>query len=232
MTIGVIHATVQRIRRVDQIYLIGVVGPVVGGQRIITEKFIYAAVELAGAALGYHADLRAAGAAGIGGVEAALHLELRNSVHAGKRHQRLVAAAIHIVRAVHCPVVRRIAVAVNRIGQGGRRSSGRRVADVKFVGRARGHAGHQRDQLLVVARAERQFANLLAIDDRGASRIAEFDGDRRLLHVDRLGDRADLQRDVDLQIVVHIERDPGAILRLEAGDLDLDRVGADGNQGR
>ena len=45
---------------------------------------------------------------------------------------------------------------------------------------------------------------------------AEFDGDGLRLHFDGLGDGADLQLEVDAEIVGDVEDDAGAILGLEA----------------
>ena len=187
-------------------------------------------MELAAAALGDHGDLPAAGAACVGRIEAALHFELGDGIDAREGHQREVAAAIHVIGAVHRPVVGGVAVAVDGVRQVRGGAGWRRVADVQFVGGARNHARHEGNQLLVVARGDGQLAHLLAVDRIGAGGGAQFDVERRCLHRDRIAHGAYLEGDVDLQIVAHIQGDAGAGLGLETSDLHLDRVLANRNQ--
>ena len=219
-------------RAVDHVHPVGVVGPVVGSQSVVSKELVEAAMELAAAAFGDHVDLPATRAAAVGGVEAALHLELIDGVHAGEGHQREVAAAIHVVGAVHGPVVGRSAVAVDRVGQGGGGAGRRGVADVEFIGGAGGHARHQADQLLVVAGGEGQFAHLDASDGRRTGARAEFHRDGGFLHGHAIGDGANLQRDVDLQVVGDVENDARAGFCFEAVGFHLDGIRANRDDGR
>ncbi len=81
--------------------------------------------------------------------------------------------------------------------------------------------------MFVVAGAESEFANLHALNCGGIGGRAKFYLGCLRPHFYGLRDRADLQRDVDLQIVVDIEHDAGAFLSLEARGLHPDGVIAD-----
>src|SRR6185437_10966606 len=190
-------------------------------------ELVGGAVETGGAALGDDVDLGAAGAAAVRGVEAAFHLELRNRVDARERHQRQVAAAVHVVGAIHRPIVGGAAIAADRVRKHGGGPSGRRVADIEIVRSARREAGHQRDELFVVARAERKFAHLAAFNGAGGGDGAKFHLDRVGLYFNALGGGADLQREVDLQIVIDVEDDIRPVFGLEPRSFDFDRVISD-----
>src|SRR5262249_9144795 len=160
-------AVVERIGTVPQVDTVGIVGPVVGGQRVIAEELEQAAVIFAGAALGDHADGRAAGTAGLGAVQAAFHLELRDGVHTGEGHQRKVAAPVDVVRAVDRPVIGGVAIAVYEERHRRRQTGRRRVSNVQFVHRVRGNTRHQCNQLFVVASSQGELAYLRAVDRVG-----------------------------------------------------------------
>ena len=189
-------------------------------------------MKIAGAAAGDHVDHGPAGSAGVGRVQPSFDLEFRNGIDARKRHQSLVAAAIHIVGAVHRPVVGGIAAAIHGIGNGGGRPGRRRNADIKLIRGRGGNAGHQCRKLLVVAGSERKFPHLYAFNRGGAGGRYQIDSGLLLLHLDRLADRSHIEFDIEFQIVIDVKNDPRARRRLEALGLDLQAVMADRQQRR
>ena len=84
--------------------------------------------------------------------------------------------------------------------------------------------------MFVVARIERQLAYLGAGDGGRTGGCAEFDLRGLLFHFHGLSHSAHLHRDVDIQLVAHVQHDAGAGFRLEPLGLDFDRVIPDGQQ--
>ena len=87
-------------------------------------------------------------------------------------------------------------------------------------------AGQQLQELRVVAAVQRDVVHLLAGDDAADVAGLRFDlaGDRR--DRDGLGDGADFELEVGGAARRGVEHDVGALDRLEAGQLDAQRVGA------
>ena len=81
-----------------------IVKKVVGGEEIVAEKFIGAAMESIGSRASYYVDLSASATSEFGVVIAAQDLEFRDGINAGKSQQRLVGAAVDVVGAVEGPL--------------------------------------------------------------------------------------------------------------------------------
>ncbi len=199
-------------------------------QLLVAVVLVERAVELVGAALQHDVDDAAAGAAVLRVVDARLHLELGGRV--GRRHEaqvvrlrRLGAGVRHAVEqelvgvgaaaadleVVHAAVVER---AVGAAGEGGRVL----------------HAGRELRERERIAAEQRQVGHLLAVDDLPA--VGTVGVEQRRFGADRhfLGQRPELQGQVEAQAVADPDFDAFASGRREAGQRRRQGVAADGHE--
>jgi hypothetical protein len=86
-----------------------VIKEVVGGEKVVAEKFVGAAMEGIGSRAGDYVDLTSRPAPELGIVVAAQNLEFSNGIDTGKSQQGLVGAAVDVVGTVESPFILTIA---------------------------------------------------------------------------------------------------------------------------
>ena len=96
----------------------------------------------------------------------------------------------------------------------------------RIRGAIRCRTGYQRRQLQVVASVERQFLNAPVLDDRADGGGLGFERRRGSLHFHRLGNGADLEREIQAGYLVHLQLEVGAHFRLETGHGNPRRIDA------
>ena len=199
------------------------VGAVVGGELVVAPVVVGRAVELRAAGLGDAADAHAAGAVFRREVRA-LDLHLLNHVVVQRDDDAAVVADVHDRRAVERDRVARRADAVDRVAL--RVVAAGAEADRLALVELGDDAGQDAHQFERAAADDRQVVDLLGGEHtftRAGLGLNDFElaGDR-----DGLRLLADFQPDVDAAVVVRAECQPLLFVGLEAGELDLQVVGA------
>src|SRR5262249_43858893 len=143
--------------------------------------------------------------------------------------QRSVTAAVNVIGAVDCPIIGGCASPIYGEGNSVRGSTGTSVANEKLIGGIARHAGHEDHQLLVVTRAKAKLGDLPSFDGGRTGWSAEFNQSRIGGYFDDVARRANLQTNVDAQIVGYIQDNFGALLGLEANCFDFNRIKANRN---
>ena len=189
----------------------------------------HAAVVLVRPALELQVDDAAQRSAELGGVRARLELELLERVDAREDDHGLEPGLVVVDAVEHVVVVAR-PLPVRR--ERGRGAPGQAAGPVDVAPRrAAQDAGHGPGQAHEVPAVERQGLDLLLDDGR-----AELGGrgleERRLgLDLDHLGHGADLEGQVDADLLVDAQLHVGLRHLLEARELGGDGVGAGGDEG-
>ena len=134
-----------------------VVGEAVGGVVVAAIEFVQIAVQQIGSALCNQIDLAAGAAPELRAVGIADGLEFRDGIDAGVDQQRVIRAAIDVVRSVHGPRIGAAALSVDgkrdHVGFAGRI----RQTDIELIAAAVGDARLQANHLFVVAVIQRQI---------------------------------------------------------------------------
>ena len=200
---------------------------VVGVETVVAEELVDAAANGVGARLDRRVDDGARAAAELGGVGVRLNLELLQRLDR-RLHQLHVLAAervrvgdvVDAVEQEHV-VERAIAVHVQHALE----------VDARQPGSTGKHTGRQQRQLVVVPAVERQFDDLLLIDDRASRRGQRVEQRRRADDLDGLGEPAGLQRDIDARHLCDLQRQARAHRLLEPLALHRHRVVAGSKAG-
>ena len=195
-TIGKPDGAAELMPRVGGLRRREVVGRV---ERVVTEELVETAVQAVRARLERDADDAGRGAAVFGRVAVGDDLELLDRVD-----RRLDDLLLPRVAGRDLLAVVVVTVEQERDGRAGL------PADDDALAAGRPGTGGQRGQLQVVASVERQRGDLLVGDDRADGRIRRVQRRRRRVDGDRLGERSDLQRHVDVAHVADVEDDARA----------------------
>ena len=187
-------------------------------------------MQFVGPALGDDADLPAAGAAELGRVGAAHDLDLFNGIDAGVLLDGGIRGPVHVIGAVHRPIVLALPRAVDRETDDVVTATGIRRADVDLIREIRGHTRLQRHQLSKMAVVEREFPHLRPRDQAGQLGRLQLHLKRRRYDSDLLVDAPDFEPEVGCVFRVRVQFDavPGRFL--ETAGLDGHRVGSDRQQ--
>src|SRR5260370_41404874 len=121
-------------------------------------------MELVASRAGDNVNFAAGPAPVLRAVETAQHFEFSYGIHAGKVEQAEVAAAVYVISAVNGPVILREAASVNgEVNLIGSAAWGFHTHEDR-VRHGRRDSRHQGNHLFIVAGAERELANLGAIN--------------------------------------------------------------------
>ena len=195
----------------------------VGGvDLVMTEVPEPEAAELVGAGAGHRVDHRPHVPAVFGAEAVGLDAELLQRV--GVRHRVGCVVVVVVVRSAVEHVVDRVAARAAR--RDGLHARIRRAREqVAAVGQ---HPGHELEQVRRIAPVERQLLEPFLIDDGLQGARHRVDRARLTGHGEGLGDRADLEPDVQAHLVVHADEHARMLERPEPVPLGDDRVAADG----
>ena len=114
-------------------HLVEVVEKIVGVQLVVPQELVGGAMPFVGPAFGDDADLPATGAAKLRRVRAAYDLDLFNGVDAGVLLDGNVGTPVHVIGAVHGPIVLALPGAVDRQADNVVAATGIRGADVDLI---------------------------------------------------------------------------------------------------
>ena len=162
-----------------------------GIERVIAKELVHGAVELVAAGLGHHVDGRRAVAAELGGEIVRRDPEFLNQVDVRIDGGAAGGELVVVVGAIEQEVVGAVALTVDE-----RRVAAGRAAEDGIAGIRRG-ARLQLHQLEGVAAVERQLGDALLVDQIREAAFFGVDQRRVALHLDRFGQCAHLQREVE-----------------------------------
>ena len=212
---AVLVAAIVLLRHVAQRLALGL-----GVHRRVAEQRERAAADVVGAALGHHVHDGAAAA--VLRVEALRHhVELLNRLE--RIHLRETADGVVVVVAAVDDVIDVAAVAAADL-----RHVFRRLRRIRVE--AETHAGHRRREIGELPAVERQPFDARQIDHLADRRGGRRD-ERRVAHDgDRLRDRGEPKRQIEIRRLRDVDRDVLALETDESGKLRDDVVGADGHR--
>jgi hypothetical protein len=192
-------------------------------QRVVAEEFVQGSMECVGACFCGYVDHAAAGLAELGpervGFDAKFFHRIRHRHHGNlvvHRH-RVHAAVNEELVAEHRPAIE-LDLRKTLVGHL------RKAIEAAVDG---AHARHQAHQAEDVAPIQRQFLDALALHDGAQAGLFELHPRDLTAHRHRLGERAQLQRDVQSEALRDFEHYVGAPELLEAGGLCRYFIGPD-----
>ena len=196
---------------------------VAGVERVVAVELVEGAVDAVGARLGQHVDLPARVAAELGAVGVRLDAELANRLGAERRSRGTAGRPVREIvlqRAVEQVDVRARILSVHAHGQPVRHHG---AAVAMRIGE---DAGLEQREVRVVAAVERQLIDRFRPDEKTELAAGGVDERRVAGHRHFFAQSADLERDVDDEGLGNRQQQIAPHVRLEAGELGAQLVGA------
>ena len=188
---------------------------------VVPNEFKDVSVEILGTRFRHRFDSPGSVSAVLRAVVGGQHPHLGDGIHIGVDVERAVAAVIHVIAAIHLPVVVLDAAAINAHGNAAGDADGTLILSGLIA-----YAGDQRDQLREIAAVEHQLADLFPGDDARQFRGLGLNLRHACsLHADFTGDLPNFEGGVHPRFFAQAQHHANGFERLEASGRDLEVVG-------